>query len=76
MNNQREMVIAIPQDARRDDSFELLEAVAPEAPPDEPPAALLEEDACGSLTTGKKGKKKAKKVAAISYSEELIEPFA
>jgi hypothetical protein len=76
MNNQREMAIAIPQDARRDDSFKLLEAVAPEAPPDEPPAALLEEDTWGSLATVKKGKKKAKKAAAISFSEEPIEPFA
>jgi hypothetical protein len=56
MNNQREIVTAIPQD--------------------EPPVALLEEDAWGSLTTGKKGKKKSKKAAAISFSEELIEPFA
>lgn len=76
MNNQREMANAIPQDARRDDSFEILEAVAPEAPPDEPPAALLEEDTWGSLATVKKGKKKAKKAAATSFSEEPIEPFA
>lgn len=76
LNNQREMNIATLQDARRDDSFEILEAVAPEAHPDEPPAALPEEDTWSSLTTAKKGKKKAKKAAAISFSEEPIEPFA
>jgi hypothetical protein len=76
INSQREMVIATPQDARGNDSFELPEAVVPEAPPDEPPVAFHEEDAWGSLTTVKKGKKKAKKSAAISYSEEPTEPFA
>jgi hypothetical protein len=76
VDDQREMVVAIPQDTRKDDSFEILEAVAPEAPPDEPSAALLEEGTWGSLPTVKKGKKKAKKGAAFSYSEEPIEPFA
>jgi hypothetical protein len=75
VNNQHEMATAIPQDARRDDSFEILEAVASEAPPDEPPVALLEEDIWGSLPT-KKSKKKAKKVAAFSHSEEPNDPFA
>jgi hypothetical protein len=74
MNNQREIAIAIPQDARRDDSFEILEAAAPEAPPEELPVALLEEDMWGSLPT-KKSKKKAKKAAAFSHSEEPTEPF-
>ena len=75
VNNQREMATTIPQDARRDDSFEILEAVAPEAPPDEPPVALLEEDMWGSLPM-KKSKKKGKKVAAFSHIEEPTESFA
>lgn len=72
MNDQREIVAAIPQDTRKDDSFEILEAVAPEAPPDEPSVAPLEEDIWGA-TAAKKSKKKGKKAVALSYLDEPTE---
>lgn len=73
MIDQREMVAAIPQDTRKDESFEILEAVAPEVPPGEPSAATLEEDIWGA-TTYKKSKKKEKKAVASSYLDEPPEP--
>jgi hypothetical protein len=73
MNSQRETVVTIPQDTRIGDPFESSEAVAPEAPPDEPSAPPLEEEIWGAMPL-KKSKKKAKKAAGISYSDEPTEP--
>lgn len=72
VNSRREMVAAIPQDTRKDDSFEILEDVATEAPPDEPSAAPLEED-IWDVPASKKSKKKGKKAASSSFLEEPTE---
>jgi hypothetical protein len=72
VSSRREMVAAIPQDTRKDDSFEILEAVATEAPPDEPSAVPLEED-IWDVPASKKSKKKGKKAASSSFLEEPTE---
>lgn len=65
VSSRREMVAAIPQDTRKDDSFEILEAVAIEAPPDEPSA--------WDVPASKKSKKKGKKATSPSFLEEPTE---
>lgn len=73
MNIQREMFAMVPRDTRKHDSFEISEAIAPEASPDEVPANPLEED-LWAAPSFKKSKKKGKKGIALSYVDEPTEP--